>query len=256
MIPPAADTGSVNRERLVLLVALGLLVAAAVLPGIGMRPGYLDFADRRMWWFISNAGDVLSNLPFALIGFTGLWMLCTGHHTSQQSSPDGRSVQNQWVWRVSFAGLITIWLGSSYFHLNPSEESLVWDQIGMSIAFAGILGLACSDAISPRAALPEMVLLLVTGMVTVWIVRLSGNLLPWSLLQGAGMVLLVIAAVRHQPVTGIRWFWMVVFYALAKVCEMLDADIFLLTSQLISGHTVKHLLSGVACLPLLQGLRR
>jgi hypothetical protein len=39
--------------------------------------------------------------------------------------------------------------------------------------------------------------------------------------------------------------WVVAAYGLAKVCEQLDAPIFRFTG-FVSGHTLKHVLSGVA----------
>jgi hypothetical protein len=44
-------------------------------------------------------------------------------------------------------------------------------------------------------------------------------------------------------------------YALAKAVEFLDAEIFLLTGSLVSGHTLKHLLAALAVLLVYLMLR-
>jgi uncharacterized BrkB/YihY/UPF0761 family membrane protein len=67
--------------RLPILVALPLLAAAALwLYGPIAQPAhYHHFADIRMFASIPYAADVLSNLPFFIIG---LWGLCNVRHAS------------------------------------------------------------------------------------------------------------------------------------------------------------------------------
>ena len=48
----------------------------------------------------------------------------------------------------------------------------------------------------------------------------------------------------------------IVFYALAKLFELGDAEVFHFDHELISGHSVKHLLAACAAWPVLQALRR
>lgn len=45
-------------------------------------------------------------------------------------------------------------------------------------------------------------------------------------------------------------------HALAKFLEMRDTEIYLLTGELMSGHTLKHLAAAAAVLPVLDALRR
>ena len=59
---------AMTRPRL--LAAATLLFALALLlhGPIPQWSSYHDFADRRTWFAVPNAADVLSNLPFLLIG--------------------------------------------------------------------------------------------------------------------------------------------------------------------------------------------
>ena len=52
-------------------LALALLVVALLLPPMPQDPEYHNFADRRMLLDIPNFFDVISNLPFLLIGALG-----------------------------------------------------------------------------------------------------------------------------------------------------------------------------------------
>jgi len=45
-------------------------------------------------------------------------------------------------------------------------------------------------------------------------------------------------------------------YALAKITELADVQIFALSQNLVSGHTIKHLLSATGCLIILLMLKK
>jgi hypothetical protein len=46
------------------------------------------------------------------------------------------------------------------------------------------------------------------------------------------------------------------WYALGKVAEANDSEIFVLSQGIISGHTIKHLLSALACLSIVLMIQR
>ena len=52
----------------------------------------------------------------------------------------------------------------------------------------------------------------------------------------------------------IRLGWVILAYAAAKLLEMNDHAIFDLTGQLVSGHTLKHLVAALAALPVLASV--
>jgi hypothetical protein len=80
----------------------------------------------------------------------------------------------------------------------------------------------------------------------------TGNLLPWSVLQGGGMLLIVLLALRH-PVAG-AWGLplaaVIAWYALAKGLEGGDHAVFGFTHGLVSGHTLKHIAAAMAAWPV------
>ena len=65
-----------RRARVVLLMAITLITALVMFsfPAIPQNSDYHNFADQRALWGIPHFGDVLSNLPFVLVGFWGLWV--------------------------------------------------------------------------------------------------------------------------------------------------------------------------------------
>ena len=61
----------------ILLIAPAIVIAiiALLLPPIPQPLAYHNFADQRGWLGILNFGDVVSNLPFAIVGVWGLVVL-------------------------------------------------------------------------------------------------------------------------------------------------------------------------------------
>lgn len=252
-----------GRERL-LLCFVPLLVLAAivgpVLPGAAFTG--LHFADSRALHELPNAMDVLSNLPFLLLGVAGLHRLhrirrqhrIEAQHTAPASDVHRQALQCATLF---FVGLIATCAGSAFYHLHPDALRLAADRAGMTVAFAGLIGMAVCDRISLRAGLPMAGFTLASGLLAVAVWRAGGNLLPWALVQFGGMALvLVLAVVRPlQGALGLRLGGAIACYALAKALEAGDDVVYEATRHLVSGHSLKHLAAALAALPVLHALR-
>ncbi len=237
-----------------LLIALVLFLAVAILGPEVMQPAHQhDFADRRFFGYLPCAADVLSNLPFALWGIAGLLVL-----PKAKLSPGiaGLAV-------LFFAGLIITAGASSWYHLQPVDAGLAIDRLGMTVAFAGLLGLAAAERASIRSGAALGSLVLVCGLMSVWLWSSSGNVLPWLVLQFGGMALILWLATRQRmpkidAARGslpIRWGLVILIYAAAKVLELADHAVYDLTSQFISGHSLKHIVASFAAWPVVSALR-
>lgn len=231
-----------------LLVALCLLVVLACFgPAVTQHTHYHAFADQRSLFGLPCTMDVVSNLPFALLGGWGLYRL----HISQASQPCG--VQRPLA-SLFFAGLVVTALCSTRYHIQPDDLGLAVDRLGMVSAFAGLLGLGVADRISARAGWWTAATVLALGPVAVYVWATSSNLLPWSVLQGAGMLLVLCLALRKPLIGtwGIPLVAVIAWYALAKLLELGDHQIFSLTRGWVSGHTLKHLAAAMAAWPVIS----
>ncbi len=248
----------------VLMVTLGLVghftypinseVAKDLIVSLGLHNnlGGHHFADQQMWMGIPNTADVLSNLPFAIFGICGLWLQAQADKTSAQWM-HGRA----WVLSLFFVGLICTAIGSSLYHLAPSNKTLVWDRAGMAFAFAGLLGIAASERISARSGLWLAWASLSLGLVSLAVWVRTDDVLPWSIFQFGGMAL-VLALALIKPAShslGISLVWVIVLYGAAKVFESADQAIFDATWHTFSGHTLKHLVASLAALPVIGALQ-
>ncbi len=225
-----------TREITLAVVTLVLLAAIPWVPNVPQDPGYHRFADTRMLFGIANAMDTVSNLAFIGVGLTGVWLLLT-RGLAPATSAGGATAG------LFFMGLVATGLGSGWYHgqTPPDDAGLAVDRYGMVIAFAGVLGLAAAHKVSERAGWAMGWVTLVAGPAAVWWWTQHGNLAPYAVMQFGGMLVLVMILFWRSESPGPNWGLLVGCYALAKVFEAADAQVFELTAQLVSGHTLKHL---------------
>lgn len=225
---------------------LAALALAILGPSVAQYAHYHDFADQRVWLGLPYAHDVLSNLPFALAGLLGLRRLWQKRATVQG---DGRTR----LAALFFAGLLFTAVCSGYYHWQPDNASLAMDRAGMVLAFAGLLGAAVADRVSVRMGWAVAMAVLLCGPLSVAIWWGNGNLLPWAILQGGGMLLVLAMALRPKLAEGWGLPLMAVigWYALAKLLELGDHQVFAATHGWVSGHSLKHVAAAMAAWPVL-----
>jgi hypothetical protein len=238
-----------RNEILLLLACTGLVVTTLLLPPVAQPGHYHGFADQRTLWGLSHAMDVLSNLPFALASLSGVLSLML---------LPARSLSNvqRAMASLFFAGLALTAPASAWYHLLPDDAGLAIDRCGMAVAFAGLVGLAAAGRVSERggAALGMAALLLGPYCVHLW--TTTGNVLPWAMLQFGGMALIVwLAMLRPRAAAlDIRWSFVIGAYALAKLLEQGDQAVYAITRELVSGHTLKHVVAALAAWPVISAI--
>jgi hypothetical protein len=236
-----------RRRRIILLLLLFVLSAAGMffLPAIPQDPAYHDFADKRMLFGIPNFGDVSGNAVFVIVGLAGMVRAWGG----RQAGENG--------WLVFFLGIFLTGFGSAYYHLAPDNQRLVWDRLPMTMAFMALFSALVSERIDEKAGRALLPVLLAAGMASVaywiWTENLGhGDLRAYGYVQFFPMleILLVLCLfpARHQATKYLAWTF--ACYVSAKFFEHFDKGFFALTGDLVSGHTLKHLVAaaGTACM--------
>lgn len=221
---------------------------------IAQDQAYHHFADGRAFLGIGNAADTLSNLAFVLVGAPGLILLWHEH----ASGPSRRFVvpEEMRAYAALFAAVLLTGFGSAYYHSAPDDARLLWDRLPMSFGFAALLAATVAERIRLTAGLRLLLPLLSIGGASVAWWHATGDLLPYAVVQYGSLaaIFAIVMIFRSRYTHGRYIFGVLAIYAVAKAAEALDAQIYAI-GQVVSGHTLKHLLAAAAVFWLLRMLR-
>jgi hypothetical protein len=223
------------------------VLAAFLIPAMPQPHEYHDFADDRPIFGIPNFLDVTTNAAFVLAGLVGLAIVARPRTAFETPS-------ERWPYAVFFVGVVLTGLGSGYYHVEPDNETLFWDRLPMTIAFMSLIAAQIVDRIDVRAGLALLVPMLLVGAASVIYWRVTeragaGNVIPYAVLQGYSVVILILLAWLHPSryTRGNDIYWVFAGYVLAKVLETFDREVYAL-GHLTSGHSLKHVAAAVAAL--------
>ena len=228
---------------------ISIILIAGVLLSIFMGPiaqtsRYHLFSDSRHIISIPNFFNVISNLPFLLIGMIALQRLLSNKVVIL--------AEIRHAYLILFTGVILVGLGSSYYHLWPTNQTLVWDRIPMTIVFMSLFSIIIAEYISIRVAklIVWPLLLLGVSSVIYWHVGEKagqGDLRFYGLVQFLPILMVPVILVCFNSKfshTSVYW-WLLPLYLLAKIFEHFDQQVYLFLG-VFSGHSLKHLFAALA----------
>ncbi|CAO2167808.1 unnamed protein product [Urochloa humidicola] len=231
--------GSRSNKWVAWAVAAAIFVVLMIVtPAIPQNEDYHDFADQRTLFLgIPNTLNVISNIPFFFVGVAGL-ILCHYKDYFRLSSQG-----ELWSWTLFFAGVTAVAFGSSYYHLNPNDATLVWDRLPMTIAFTSIMAIFIIERVDERAGAQSLAPLVIAGVLSILSWSCYDDLRPYAVVQFVPCIAIPVMAIVIPPMYthSSYWLWAAGFYLLAKVEEAADKPIYEWTRQIVSGHTLKHL---------------
>jgi hypothetical protein len=248
-------TGVTARD---LAIVGALLCVSVVVFAQGSIPQAVDYhvmADQRPCIGIANCLNVLSNIPFAIVGIWGLAML----FGAQSPIP----ASERWPYTTLFAGVAATAVGSSYYHLSPDNARLVWDRLPMTLGFMGLLSALIAERVSAPLGRALLWPLVVFGAASVWYwywteLHGAGDLRLYVIVQFGSLLVVTLLLVLYSPrFTGSVFLWAgLAAYAGAKLFELADYPIFTALGGTISGHTLKHLSAAAAVAAIAWMIRR
>lgn len=228
------------KNRWIVLAGAAALSLAGllILPPIAQDHAYHHFADQRSLFAIPNFCNVVSNIPFVLVGAAGL---CLRASTSI---------------RAIFLGILLTGFGSAYYHWNPNDAALFWDRLPMALAFMAILANAIDERVDAKTGAVLLWPLLALGIASLLVWRATGDLRLYAWVQFFPILILPLLFWLYRPkYTGTaNWLVAGALYVVAKVLEFLDGPV-MAAGNILSGHTLKHLVAAAACLVILRNFQ-
>ena len=246
-----------RRFKTGLLVGISLIAIIAVMfiPPIPQDLKYHAFTDDRNISSIPNFWNVLSNLPFILIGIIGMLF-------SRSSRPGFRLKELSINCFVFFLGIFLTGIGSAYYHLNPNNATLIWDRLPMTISFMAFFSIVIGDHIDIRSAKKILLALLIIGFIAVeyWVMTENkghGDLRFYALVQFLPVILIPTILLFYRSTYNLKlFFWIIILlYVLAKLFEAYDQEVFH-SLKFISGHSIKHLFAALTPTLLLLAMKK
>ncbi|MCK9608742.1 MAG: ceramidase [Methylomonas sp.] len=130
-----------QEKRIGILGSISLVAVVSLLfiEPITQDPNYHHFADARPLCGFSNFWNVVSNLPFLVAGCLGLSRYA---RLTQRESAEG--------YRLMCLGVLLVGIGSAYYHANPTNDTLLWDRLPMTVAFMAIFSLLLGERVMPN----------------------------------------------------------------------------------------------------------
>jgi hypothetical protein len=235
--------GQPRRSMLPILAFSGLIAASLVglllLPPIPQVQDYHQFADRRTIFGIPNFWNIVSNLPFLIVGAAGLWRFHR-HATAT----------------VFFLGVFLTGIGSSYYHWAPHDGTLFWDRLPMTMSFAALLALVVGDRVGTAAGVVVLWLVLALGVFSLlwWLWTDDLRLYFWVQFFPVFAAVFLFSLYPARYTGSHYWIIAILLYAFAKLFEFADRLIYS-AGDLVSGHALKHFAAAAACFAILRYFR-
>ena len=218
-------------------ITLVALIGIFFIKPISQDLGYHNFIDNKEMLGIPHFWNVLSNVPFLIVGVLGLMQFKRLNIIAEMGV----------AYWLLFFGIALVAFGSGYYHLNPDNHTLVWDRLPMTIAFMSLFAIIISEFINVRLGSILLFPLVLVGIASVFYWQWTeangvGDLRFYALVQFLPILLIPIMLLmyrsKYSHISG--YWWLLLFYVAAKALEYYDSQVFELLGALISGHSIKH----------------
>lgn len=236
-----------NRLTIMPAIIVVAIIAVFSLDPIAQEAAYHNFADQRRTLGIANFFNVLSSLPFVIIGIIGMRLVALRRI-------QGGLSELQPMYLTFFAGVLLTGFGSAYYHLQPGNQTLLWDRLPMTIAFMALFCAIVGEYISIQLARQLFAPLLIGGIASVlywYVTEINGNgdLRAYVLVQFLPVLLIpLILWLFDSKLDNDKYIWgVVIAYAVSKLMELFDAQLYSIFG-LLSGHSLKHLVAAFGAL--------
>ncbi len=151
-----------RKDYIIPSIAILCVILLLFYKPIPQDPNYHDFADKRMMAGIPNFLNVITNLPFAIVGLLGL-----------QVTRMIKEKELKYICATLFIGFVLLTIRSSYFHLWPKNATLVYDRIPMVFIFMSFFAFIIYNYINKRTGYNAFIALNIIGIITCYLLDIK-----------------------------------------------------------------------------------
>jgi len=227
-----------NHKVLIHLIFLPLVFILLLVSPLAQNMAYHNFADQIKIIGISNFHNVFSNILFFILPVIGMKQ----YFELKQNNPS---------WLVFLIGIFLVGPGSAFYHYHPTNFTLIWDRLPMTIAFMGLISFILVEVYQIKNEKRFLGLLLLVGFYSIlhWVAFKDLRVYYWVQLSPFLGIIFVAIKLPTPTLKPKYLAFGIFFYALAKVTEAKDFQIYETLGY--SGHSIKHLLAGFAVFALM-----
>lgn len=235
------------RESILILVIIASFAIVMSFDIISQDLFYHNFADKRAILEIPNFFDVITNIFFAIFGFIGFYFCL---RKKQNESPLS--------WIIFFFGVTLVCFGSGYYHWNPNNDTLVWDRLPMTIGFMGLFIAILSEYVNSNIERYVIVPAILLGLFSVIYWHYADDLRFYIWIQLIPFLTIPVVMILFKGKYTLQKYliFALIFYLSAKVTEEYDKEIFSITYEQLSGHSMKHILASIVPLYIYLMLKK
>ena len=241
-----------DKRYIAINIILFLCIAGVMLlDPIAQNIEYHQFKDQKTFFNIPNFWNVITNLPFLMVGLYGLYSIL--YTQKLKFIPELKT-----AYVLFFASVSLVSFGSGYYHLSPDNETLLWDRLPMSFSFMAFISIMIAEFISLRLSKILLWPLVAFGVFSVFYWRYTesvgeGDLRLYILVQFLTILLIpVILLLFRSRFTNVSGYgYLLGAYIVAKLSEYLDVVVDN-NLMLLSGHSMKHLFAALGIFILLK----
>ena len=191
---------------------------------------YHDFSDKRNFFNIPNAINVLSNLAFLI----PIIYLLRSNKKSQKIN-------------LLMVHILLLGITSSYYHYNPSDKTLFWDILMIATISMLVLNIITNNS--------NQSFVYLFGILSVLYWKYSGDMRLYLIIL-IGVPLYIVLKYYKNKKLRIYLLIMILSNIILRWSEHNDHFIYRTTNSKVSGHTIKHIFAGIGILSVIMILEK
>ena len=191
---------------------------------------YHNFADKRIFLGIPNTMNVISNISILI---PALYLLTFKKRTIKSN--------------LLIIHLVLLSIASSYYHINPSNQTLFWDILMIATTYIIVLIMFSNTKYG--------LLLYGYAILSILYWKYSNDLRLYLIILIGVLLYLILKYHKNKNLRNYLYI-IVIMNILFRYSEHNDHEIYEFTNYQISGHTLKHIIAGIGIFYVIQLLQK